>query len=38
VESFFVVVMAAVLLGAGLWALTAIRQLHAAVDLGFEED
>jgi hypothetical protein len=27
-----------VMLGAGLWALAAIRQLRAAVDLGHEEE
>ncbi len=32
------VVTAAVMLGTGLWALAAIRQLRAVVDLGSEED
>jgi hypothetical protein len=31
-EAFFVVVMAAVLLGVGVWALTAMRRLLAPTD------
>jgi hypothetical protein len=38
VESFFVVVAAAVMLGTGLWAWAAVQQFRAAVDLGSEAD